>query len=318
RVFHVGPQTSHDPPQRDEAGAAPGRQLATTVPGRGSSRRVTRADHRPPLVAGACACRLTLVACGSRRLCSRQRQRDNGPTTDEESHGGPVTGTESGAERSPAAGRLAFRSRPSRGRTGATDEPLGIGVGRDGVLYVPETAERAAPVILFLHGAGGNGRRELRAVVAAADRYGTVVVAPDSRTPTWDVIAGRFGADVPFIDRVLDAVADRCDVDLDRLAVGGISDGASYALSLGLANGAAFGAIIAFSPGFMLRGPRAGRPRIYISHGTEDPVLPIDVCSRRLVPALEAAGYDVNYEEFEGGHTVPPVVADRAFAWWVS
>jgi len=186
------------------------------------------------------------------------------------------------------------------------------------VLYVPETAERAAPVLLFLHGAGGSARRELRAVVAAADRYGTVVVAPDSRAPTWDVIAGRFGADVPFIDRVLDAVADRCDVDLDRLAVGGISDGASYALSLGLANGAAFGAIIAFSPGFMLRGPRAGRPRIYISHGTEDPVLPIDVCSRRLVPALEAAGYDVNYEEFEGGHTVPPVVADRAFAWWVS
>ena len=229
-----------------------------------------------------------------------------------------MTGTESGAERSPAAGRLAFRSRPSRGRTGATDEPLGIGVGRDGVLYVPETAERAAPVILFLHGAGGNGRRELRAVVAAADRYGTVVVAPDSRTPTWDILAGRVDSDVQFIDRTLDAVVDRCDVNFDRLAVGGISDGASYALSLGLTNGEVFGDIIAFSPGFMLPGPRVGRPRIYVSHGTQDPVLPIDVCSRRLVPTLRAASYDVTYDEFDGGHTVPPSVADRAFAWWVS
>ncbi len=53
-----------------------------------------------------------------------------------------------------------------------------------------------------------------------------------------------------------------------------------------------------------------------VSHGTADPVLPIDACSRQLVPALVEAGYAVTYEEFDGGHTVPPVVADKAFAWW--
>jgi phospholipase/carboxylesterase len=219
-------------------------------------------------------------------------------------------------EAGPPPGRLAFRPRPATGTASGVDEPLGLGDRRDGVLYVPDTAERGAPVMVFLHGAGGTGRRELRAVVAAADRYGTVIAAPDSRGPTWDLIEGGFGPDVTFIDRVLDVVADRCAVDFDRLAVGGISDGASYALSLGMTNGDLFGGIVAFSPGFALPGPLVGRPRVYISHGTADPVLPIDACSRQLVPALVVAGYDVTYDEFDGGHTVPPVVADKAFAWW--
>jgi phospholipase/carboxylesterase len=44
-------------------------------------------------------------------------------------------------------------------------------------------------------------------------------------------------------------------------------------------------------------------------------VLPIDRCSRRLVPLLRDGGYDVTYLEFAGGHTVPDAVARRAAAW---
>jgi len=215
-------------------------------------------------------------------------------------------------------GRLTLRSASSTGVVGALDTSLGLGTDRDGVLYVPETAERSAPVIVFLHGAGGTGRRELRAVLGAADRYGAAVVAPDSRATTWDRMTGRFGPDVAFISRVLDAVSERCDVDFARLAVGGISDGATYALSLGLTNGDLFGWVMAFSPGGAAPGALIGRPRLYLSHGTHDAVLPIDTCSRRLVPALREGGYDVTYHEFEGGHTVPPAIADEGFSWWVS
>lgn len=216
------------------------------------------------------------------------------------------------------SGRLSFEVRPSSGQVGGIDGPIGDFGGRDGVLYVPDTAEPSAPVIVFLHGATGTGRRELRAVVAAADRFGAVVVAPDSRGMTWDVMSGGFGPDVAVIDQSLDVVADRCDVDFGRLAVGGISDGASYALSLGVTNGELFGSVIAFSPGGILPGELAGLPRIYISHGTADTILPIDTCSRRLVPLLREAGYLVTYREFDGGHTVPPPIADDAFGWWVS
>lgn len=214
--------------------------------------------------------------------------------------------------------RLRFRPRPASGRIDAGDGPLGVGTDRDGVLYVPDIAERGAPCLVLLHGAMGTGRRELRAVVAAADRYGVVVVAPDSRGATWDIIfMQQFGPDIEFLDLVLEHVAVHLDVDMDRLALGGISDGASYALSVGLANGDVFGSVIAFSPGFAVVPAPHGEPRVFVSHGVHDPILPIDTCSRRLVPSMADAGYHVTYAEFDGGHEVPPPVADRAFRWWL-
>lgn len=221
--------------------------------------------------------------------------------------------------------RLRFRPRPARGSgtgpRGGRDEPLGLAPGRDGVVHVPASAGAAAPVLVFLHGATGSGRSHMRAVLAAADRHGVVLVAPDSRhAVTWDLIASRrFGPDVAFLDRVLEAVADHPDLDVDttRLALGGVSDGASYALSVGLANGDVFPAVLAFSPGFALVPGAVGRPRVFVSHGTADPILPIDRCSRSFVPGLREAGYDVRLDEFAGGHTVPPTVADAAVRWWL-
>ena len=228
------------------------------------------------------------------------------------------------ADRLPA--RLRFRLRPAttsrRGFDGGRDEPLGLGDARDGLLYVPDSAEPSAPVLVFLHGATGSGRSHLRAVLAAADRYGVVLLAPDSRHPvTWDLIAERrFGPDVVFLDRVLDILVDGLDLDVDtaRLAIGGVSDGASYALAIGLSNGDVFSTVLAFSPGFLVVPEAAGRPRVFVSHGTADPILPIDACSRSFVPVLRDAGYDVRFHEFDGGHTVPPAVSDEGVRWWLT
>ncbi len=54
---------------------------------------------------------------------------------------------------------------------------------------------------------------------------------------------------------------------------------------------------------------------MWISHGTGDRVLPVDRCGRRVSRDLTAAGYDVTYEEFDGGHVVPPELARQAVAW---
>jgi phospholipase/carboxylesterase len=216
--------------------------------------------------------------------------------------------------------RLGFRSRATTGPVSGRDEPLGVGGGRDGVLYVPDTAERSAPIMVFLHGATGSGRGHLRAVLAAADRYGVILVAPDSRLGgTWDLIAAhRFGPDVEFLDRVLDAVVGRVDADLSLLAIGGVSDGASYALSVGLANGDVFSTVIAFSPGFLAVPEPVGKPRIFVSHGTADPILPIDGCSGAFVPQLRQAGYEVMFRPFDGGHTLPPEISDHGLRWWLA
>jgi phage tail protein X len=89
-------------------------------------------------------------------------------------------------------------------------------------------------------------------------------------------------------------------------------------LSLGLANGDLFGRVMAFSPGFNAPAPPQGHPCLFISHGTADTVLPIDQCSRGIVPRLRQAGYDVTYQEFDGPHTVPPETAEMAAGWFLA
>jgi predicted esterase len=86
-------------------------------------------------------------------------------------------------------------------------------------------------------------------------------------------------------------------------------------LSLALMNGDLFTHALAFSPGFVAPMGFAGRPRLFLSHGTRDPVLPIDRCSRRLVPPLRKAGYPLVYREFDGVHEVPEDIALTALAF---
>jgi predicted esterase len=164
-----------------------------------------------------------------------------------------------------------------------------------------------------LHGAGGSARQGLDLLRPVAAEHGLLVVAPQSSGVSWDLIHGGFGPDVRRLDRVLGDILDRYPVA--GMVIGGFSDGASYALSLGLSNGDIFDAVLAFSPGFAAPGDRHGNPRIFVSHGTGDRVLPIEQCSRRLVPMLRAIGYDVTYEEFAGGHEVPARLVQQAAAW---
>src|SRR5215210_4741331 len=138
-------------------------------------------------------------------------------------------------------GRL--RSRPAR--TPAEAAPVGLQTlgsdagPADGYLYVPAgyRPEKPAPLVLLLHGAGEDALDGLAQLRGQADEAGIILLALSSRGPTWDSILdrGRYGSDIAAIDRALEHSFSRCAVDPERVGVGGYSDGASYALSLGLA-----------------------------------------------------------------------------------
>jgi phospholipase/carboxylesterase len=198
-------------------------------------------------------------------------------------------------------------------------QQLKLGGRRDGFVFVPDNvgSERPAPLLLMLHGAGGSARHSINWLQGYAERFGLILLVPDSREGTWDVITGGYGADVAYINRALEQTFGRYNVDPTHLAVGGFSDGASYALSLGLTNGDLFTHIIAFSPGFIAPAGERGTPALFISHGTRDDVLPIQVCSRRIVPEVKRAGYNVQYREFDGPHTVPDEIALEAMDWFL-
>jgi len=223
-----------------------------------------------------------------------------------------------GQERSRLSIRAASQS-VRKGRVGT--HPLGLSVDRDGLIQVPESyqPDKAAPLIVFFHGAGGRAERGVRILQKQASEAGALLLVPESRDMTWDIIRGGFGPDTGFVGRALEWALDRYHVDKKKLAFSGFSDGASYALSLGIANGNVATHIMAFSPGF-IRPPkeREGRPAMFISHGAGDTILPIDQCSRYLVPRLRQAGYFVEYKEFDGPHAVPAAIAKTAVGWFLS
>jgi phospholipase/carboxylesterase len=197
-----------------------------------------------------------------------------------------------------------------------TTRPLKLERSRDAVVQVPAKATgQPLALLVMLHGAGGSGEGVLRRVASAAEDAGVAVLAPDSRDSTWDGIRGGFGPDVTFIDRALARVFERVPIDPERVAVGGFSDGATYALSLGLVNGDLFRRVVAFSPGFIVGGTPQGKPQFFVSHGRADQILPIEQCSRVIVPQLQRRGYDVTFREFDGGHQVPPDTAVEALRW---
>jgi len=204
---------------------------------------------------------------------------------------------------------------PVPAATGA--QAIGLDSGRDGVIYIPPGLTGPAPLVVLLHGATGSAAGITRRtdVFALADELKMVIVAPDSRDRTWDMVRGHYGPDVAFIDKALTKVFALVPIDRKRLAVGGFSDGASYAIGLGLQNGDLFTHVAAFSPGFFIANQRRGRALFYVSHGQRDEILPIESTSRRIVPALESDGYSVRYKEFDGPHTVPPAIAREAFEW---
>ena len=220
-------------------------------------------------------------------------------------------------ERLPSSdGRLSARPRQGTRTTAAGTSALGLERDRDGILQVPSHAgDSPIALLVLLHGASGSGEKVLGRLGSAPADAGVAVLAPDSRGGTWDAVRSGFGPDVVFLNRALEAVFERVPVDPARMALGGFSDGATYALSLGLINGDLFPKIVAFSPGFVVEGTVHGKPEFFVSHGTSDPILPIEPSSRTIVPALRKRGYDVTYREFDGGHDVPADVAREAMSW---
>ena len=182
--------------------------------------------------------------------------------------------------------------------------------GREGLLHVPPGEVRG--LVVSLHGAGGQAGSGLDLFRGDADALGLVVLAPASAGSTWAALHRGADPDTAAVDAALTEVLGSHAFDPARIAVGGFSDGGTYALSLGLVNGDLFPTVVAFSPGFEVSDRRTGRPAVFVSHGVRDEVLPIARTSRRIVPGLEKDGYDVTYREFDGGHAVPPQYAAEA------
>jgi predicted esterase len=224
------------------------------------------------------------------------------------------------AQAAAESGRFTARPTPPSKSLAPGEHILSDKNDRRSILYLPPSYDPAKPAPLYVmcHGARGDGASTLEQERAAADEHGVILLCPATREGTWDGIRGDFAHDFAALDGWLQETFDSCAVDTSRLAIGGFSDGASYGLSLGLINGDLFTHVIAHSPGFIINNDWRGKPKVYLSHGRQDNVLPFDRCGAVIAERLENAKYDVRFDVFDGKHTASPELRSAALGWLVS
>ena len=181
-------------------------------------------------------------------------------------------------------------------------------------IYIPKGIASPAPLIVLLHGAGGEAREFVEQFELDANARGVVLLSVKSSGRTWAQRKPKDDeADVANIKAAILALNGKVTIDPARTTVMGFSDGASYALSVGMAYPELFRTIVAFSPGYAFAPSRLEtEQRIFIAHSRRDPILPADN-TRRMIQGLEHAGFKPEVHWFNGGHEIDPQVKKAAF-----
>lgn len=213
-----------------------------------------------------------------------------------------------------------------KARPSATGPALAAGettLVNGAVAYRPAAAPvRPLPLLVLLHGAGGYPQGFLQKMEPVADRLGIILLAPHSSGPTWDLIENLqmdeepwHGADARRLDQSLGDLFNKAAVDPSHVVLLGFSDGASYALSLGLSNAKLFTGVVALSPGMLAPQHRIDRAQqVLIAHGRSDGVLSFEN-AKDIAESLRRTGNNVRFRPFEGGHQIDPASLTEALEW---
>lgn len=195
----------------------------------------------------------------------------------------------------------------------------------DGPRLTPASGT-ARQLVVFLHGYGADGDdliqlgRQWRALLPDAAFVSPHAPEPCAMSPgryQWfaltrldpnETIRGTEAAG-PILDAFLDAELARLNLTDDKLALVGFSQGTMMALHVGLRRKAPPAAIIGYSG--MVAGPENlpklnGAPPVYLQHGDQDQVIPIQALFLSAT-TLGAAGVPVQWRMAPGmGHGIDP------------
>lgn len=179
-------------------------------------------------------------------------------------------------------------------------------------LYVPEyyTSDRTWPLVVVLHGGSGHGADFLWSWLRDARAFGFILAAPSSRDRTWSLHSP--GVDAAGLNRMLDTISGKWNVDTNRLLLNGISDGGTYAMLLSTVKHSPFthyAPVAAAVHVLMNQDGLVAAPvqdkRVYHVHGGQDWMFPVEK-ARSAAQALEDAGAAITYREIEDlSHNYP-------------
>lgn len=161
---------------------------------------------------------------------------------------------------------------------------------REYLLYVPEsyTGLEAVPVVFSLHGAGGTKESQytLSGFNLLADDENFILVTPEATAAFgnlsfWNQQSDPSRADdVGFINALIDSIANRYNIDLNRIYLAGSSNGAFMALQITCELSdkiAATAAVKGYMTPDQINTCNPTTPTAIIQmHGTEDPLVSYD------------------------------------------
>eukprot|EP00434_Breviolum_minutum_P028375 symbB.v1.2.025103.t3/scaffold2405.1/size80018/3 len=148
-----------------------------------------------------------------------------------------------------------------------------------------------------------------------AMEYQVAVIVPESIGPTWDYLLTCQRKDMDFIEYAINEV----DVDDRSIAVMGMSDGASLALSMALRNPRVFTTALVQATGFFHDPlPMRLKPRVYMEYGQEDKLFEPDRVAYPNRDRLREDGCEVEFMMIPGaGHMVQEEFFHRALDFWL-
>jgi polyhydroxybutyrate depolymerase len=167
------------------------------------------------------------------------------------------------------------------------------GLERTYLVYRSRALSKRAPLLVVLHGSGGNGKRARvetgYAFERLADEHGFALAYPDGFEGYWNAcnVSGDFAAntrnidDVAFLTALAGKLAADAGIDRSRVFVAGISRGGAMALRLALEAPSRFRAVAAVAaslpaPDNFKCEPGQGSASVMIMNGTQDPLNPFD------------------------------------------
>lgn len=165
-------------------------------------------------------------------------------------------------------------------------------------------------LILVLHGVGSDAAsmQPLARMLHEANPT-AAVVTPDAPAPfdgggggyQWFSVRGvtdrnrgqRIAEAMPILEAIIDGELARCRLDRQDLGICGFSQGAMMALAM--VDGVDPPAAVASIAGRIARpvAPASARPpRLFLTHGEDDPVVPL-ACLREAMTVFSESGHDV-------------------------
>jgi polyhydroxybutyrate depolymerase len=149
---------------------------------------------------------------------------------------------------------------------------------RSALVHLPRRRSGRLPLIVALHGAYGTGAfmEGYSGLSRLADREGFAVVYPDAAGSFWRISAADDGADVQFIDTLLDRVLAGGCFDARRVSAVGVSNGAGMAARFACAGDDRLAGVVVVAGAYGPLPPcKAHRPLSLLEvHGTADQVVP--------------------------------------------